>query len=480
MITAKMKNCPILLVDDEPAELEAYSLLLTSMGMNNIRTLDDSRKVFATLENMQSPVVFLDLNMPHMSGQEVLRELKSTKPQIPVIIVTADSEIETAVECLKLGAQDYLVKPIDLKMFSSALRNALEIGLLRNEVMSLKGISFGNREYTNRAFDRIVTKSPLMFALFQYIESIATSGLPTLILGETGSGKELIAKAIHEVSCQPGEFVAVDISGLDDALLSDTLFGHARGAYTGAESVRAGMIEKAAEGTIFLDEIGDLSEISQVKLLRLLQEKIYYPLGSDQPKQCHARIITAANKDLSKLAGQEGEFRMDLYYRLSTHLIKVPPLRDRKEDIPLLVEHLIASGAKAMSKPIPTISPQAIALLTRHPFWGNIRELKAYISDAVARCTHGHIQDHLIADRLASATSMGRSDTVQTNPLEALFGHFPTLDELADYAIDNALSITDNNQSQAAGMLGVSRQALHKRLKKRTSTSTVVDSVNHS
>ncbi len=167
MITAKMKNCPILLVDDEPAELEAYSLLLTSMGMNNITTLNDSRMVLHTLENLQSPVLFLDLNMPHMSGQEVLRELKIKKPQIPVIIVTADSEIETAVECLKLGAQDYLVKPIDLKMFSSALRNALEIGLLRNEVMSLKGISFGSREYSNRAFDKIVTKSPLMFGLFQ-------------------------------------------------------------------------------------------------------------------------------------------------------------------------------------------------------------------------------------------------------------------------------------------------------------------------
>ncbi len=477
MITSKMKNCPILLVDDEPAELEAYSLLLTSMGMKNVRTLSDSRSVLATVENMQSPVLFLDLNMPHMSGQEVLRELKIKNPQIPVIIITADSEIETAVECLKLGAQDYLVKPIDLKMFSSALRNSLEIGLLRNEVMSLKGISFSSREFTNTAFDQIVTKSPLMFGIFQYIESIATSGLPTLILGETGSGKELIAKAIHEVSGLSGEFVAVDISGLDDALLSDTLFGHAKGAYTGAESVRAGMIEKAADGTIFLDEIGDLSEVSQVKLLRLLQEKIYYPLGSDQPKKCYARIITAANKDLSKLAGQEGEFRMDLYYRLSTHLIKLPPLRDRKEDIPLLVKHLIASGAVAMNKEIPTISPQAIQLLTQHPFWGNVRELKAYISDAVARCTNGHIQDHLITDRLAGATAIKNTDSIHTNsgpansadsnPLEALFGHFPTLDELAEYAINSALNISGNNQSQAASLLGVSRQALNKRLKKK-------------
>ena len=471
MITSKMKNCQILLVDDEPAELEAYSLLLTSLGMKNVRTLSDSRNVLATLESMQSPVLFLDLNMPHMSGQEILRELKINKPQIPVIIVTADSEIETAVECLKLGAQDYLVKPIDLKMFSSALRNALEIGLLRNEVMSLKGISFSSREYTNKAFDRIITKSPLMFGLFQYIESIATSGLPTLILGETGSGKELIANAIHEVSGLPGKFVAVDISGLDDTLFSDTLFGHTKGAYTGAETVRAGMIEKAGDGTIFLDEIGDLSEVSQVKLLRLLQEKIYYPLGSDQPKQCQARIITAANKDLTKLTGQDGEFRMDLYYRLSTHLIKVPPLRDRREDIPLLVEHLIANGAAAMNKEIPTISPQAINLLMRHPFWGNIRELKAYISDAVARCANGHIRENLIAERLAGTTSVASATTdnmVYTNPLEPLFGHFPTLDELADYAVELALNISENNQSQASRLLGVSRQALNKRLKKRT------------
>jgi DNA-binding NtrC family response regulator len=310
-----------------------------------------------------------------------------------------------------------------------------------------------------------------MFGLFQYIESIATSGLPTLILGETGSGKELIAKAIHEVSGLAGEFVAVDISGLDDTLFSDTLFGHARGAYTGAETVRAGMIEKAADGTIFLDEIGDLSEVSQVKLLRLLQEKIYYPLGSDQPKQCHARIITAANKDLTRLAGQDGEFRMDLYYRLSTHLLKVPPLRDRREDIPLLVEHLIADGAATMHKDIPTISQQAMNLLLRHPFWGNIRELKAYISDAVARCTHGHIQEHLIAERLAGVTPRTSSVLGKTNPLEALFGHFPTLDELADYAVEMALNVSENNQSQASRLLGVSRQALNKRVKKKTATS---------
>ncbi len=477
MIDAKMKNCQILLVDDEQSELDAYSLLLMSMGIVNVRTLNDSRQVMTVLEEMNAPILFLDLNMPNMSGQDVLRELKAKKPELPVIIITANSEIETAVECLRIGAHDYLVKPIDLKMFSSALRNALEIGLLRNEVMSLKGISFAPGPHANPAFKPIITQNPVMFGIFQYIESIAGSGLPTLILGETGSGKELIARAIHEVSGLTGEFVAVDISGLDDTLFSDTLFGHTRGAYTGAESSRPGLLEKARGGTIFLDEIGDLSEVSQVKLLRLLQEKIYYPLGSDQPKQCLARVITAANKDLSRLAIQEGRFRMDLYYRLSTHLIRMPPLRDRREDIPLLVEYLVASAAKAMNKAVPAISQEALTLLQRHAFWGNIRELKAYISDAVARCEGGQIQEELIAERLGGAVSIrgGQALATAANPLEALFGHFPSLEELADYAVDVALSSTQNNQNKAAQLLGVSRQALHKRLKKRDANRTDAD-----
>ncbi|MFH0783998.1 MAG: sigma-54 dependent transcriptional regulator [Pseudomonadota bacterium] len=468
MITSEMKNCQILLVDDEQSELDAYSLLLTSMGIKNVVTQSDSRKVSETLVKMQSPVLFLDLNMPHMTGQDVLRELKVRHPQVPVIIITANSEIETAVECLRLGAHDYLVKPIDLKMFSSALRNALEISLLRNEVMSLKGISFAvDGRPRHPAFERIVTCSPSMLSIFQYIESIAGSGMPTLILGETGSGKELIAKAIHEISSLSGNYVVVDVSGLDDNLFSDTLFGHAKGAYTGADGVRSGLIEKAAGGTIFLDEIGDLSELSQVKLLRLLQENIYYPLGSDQPKQCQARIITAANKDLTMLAGRDGEFRMDLYYRLSTHLIRLPPLRERREDIPALAAFLAAEAAAAMHKETPSISDRAMNLLHHHPFWGNIRELKAYIVDAVARSEKGRIEEDLISGRLVAPITSTLETASGASSLTALFGRFPSLEELMEYAVGEALASSDNNQSQAARLLGISRQALHKRLRKR-------------
>ena len=471
MITAEMKNSHVLLVDDEQSELDAYSLLLSSMGVKNVVTLSDSSTVLETLDSMQASIVFLDLNMPKVSGKAVLKALRAKKPHIPVVIITANSEIETAVECLKLGAHDYLVKPIDLKTFSSALRNALEIGLLRNEVLSLKGIHFDRLPKTNKAFRPIVTCSASMQSIFNYINAIATSGMPTLILGETGSGKELLAKAVHDLSHLPGEFVAVDASGLDDNLFADTLFGHKKGAYTGADHHRPGMIEKAKNGTLFLDEIGDLTEASQVKLLRLLQENIYYPLGTDQPQQCNARIITAANKDLTKLAGQEGEFRMDLYYRLSTHLVKVPPLRERREDIPLLVDHLLKQAAMAMNKKVPSVSPDVIDAFCRHPFFGNIRELKAYIYDAVTLCEFDRIEDEIILERLAGATSMRekRPSSSYSNPLESIFGYFPTLTELSDYAVALALASADNNQSQAARLLGISRQALHKRIKKNSS-----------
>ena len=468
MIASEFQHCQILLVDDEQSELDAYSLLLTTMGIGHVHTVNDSRNVLSALVRLQSPIVFLDLNMPFLTGQDVLRQLKEHHPQVPVIIITANSDIETAVECLRLGAHDYLVKPIDLKMFSSALRNALEISLLRNEVMSLKGISFATGAARHKAFDPIITRNPVMISIFNYIESIADSGMPVLILGETGSGKELIAKAIHEISGRSGEYVVVDVSGLDDTLFSDTLFGHTKGAYTGAENVRSGLIEKAAGGTLFLDEIGDLSEMSQVKLLRLLQEGIYYPLGSDKPKQCQARIITAANKDLTSLAGQEDGFRMDLYYRLSTHLIRLPPLRDRREDLPALVDFLVAQAASAMQKQAPVVAQRAIALLLKHPFWGNIRELKAYLTDAVARCESGRIEESLIAERLQGTRQARAGVATPVESLVQLYGHFPALDELVEHAVIEALALTDNNQSQAARLLGISRQALNKRLKKKS------------
>ncbi len=459
----------IILVDDEQAELDAYSFLLHSMGVKQITTIKDSRKIMPVLEKFHSCIMFLDLNMPHKSGQQVLVEARDKYPHIPVIICTANSDIEMAVECLKMGAHDYLVKPISMNTFSSALRNALEICTLRNEVMALKGLPFSKKIPHSEHFSNIITRNPVMIGLFQYIESIAASGQPVLVLGETGSGKELISKAIHDASNAAGEFIAVNVSGLDETLFSDALFGHKKGAFTGADKDRAGLIEKSKGGTLFLDEIGDLNVASQVKLLRLLQEGIYYPLGGDHPQKCQARIITATNKNFNKLSGMENKFRMDLYYRLSTHLIKIPPLRERKEDIPLLVEYLKDRAAQSMGKKIVTISPKLLNILSRQFFPGNIRELKTYIYDAVAQCSSKELTEHAIVERLSdgplkSDPSCFRDDA---GVIESLFGYFPTLAELTEHVIDLSLKKTNHNQTKAAQVLGISKQALSKRLKKR-------------
>lgn len=469
MLNFSQVDTHVILVDDDQSELDAYGFLLESMGVKNIIPIADSRKLLPIMDKFHSCVLFLDLNMPHKPGKQVLVEVREKYPHTPIIICTANSDIEMAVECLKLGAHDYLVKPININTFGSALRNALEICALRNEVMTLKGLSFSKNLNTPGHFSKIITQNPTMTGLFHYIESIAASGQPALILGETGSGKELFAQAIHDASQAQGKFIAVDVSGLDETLFSDTLFGHKKGAFTSADQNRSGLIEKAALGTIFLDEIGDLNKPCQVKLLRLLQEGVYYPLGDDQPQTCQARIITATNKKLNTLSGSENQFRIDLYYRLSTHLIQIPPLRERKEDIPLLAEHLIHQAAKSMGKKISGISQNLLTLFSRLSFPGNVRELKTYIYDAVAQCHSQELSEHAVMERLNQEQIKAGPDRFPdtVGSLEALFGYFPTLGELTEYAITLSLKASENNQSQAAKALGISKQALSKRLKNR-------------
>nr|WP_319490816.1 sigma-54 dependent transcriptional regulator [uncultured Desulfobacter sp.] len=473
MINFSHSKVPVVLVDDESSELDAYGFLLTSMGVKQVIQVQDSRRLPGVMRDLGVCVLFLDLNMPHKSGLEVLKELRETHPHIPVVIITANSEIESAVACLKQGAHDYLVKPINMNTFASALRNALEICALRNEVFTLKGVSFNQNLKYPEHFRNIITQNPRMIGLFQYIESISSSREPILILGETGTGKELISRAIHDVSGLEGPFIPVDVAGLDDNLFSDTLFGHSKGAYTGADKHREGLVEKAAGGSLFLDEIGDLSAASQVKLLRLIQEGIFYPLGSDKPRTCRARIISATNKTRNALATEDqGRFRSDLFFRLSTHLIEVPPLRERKEDIPLIAAGLRDQAAKAMGKPVVETGQQLSAVLEAHAFPGNIRELKTYIYDAVAQSTGTSLSVDAILDRLADVSTVSRAPMVGAAPnrdtvLEDLMGGFPTLAALTEYAIDQALERTDNNQSQAARLLGISKQALSKRLKNR-------------
>lgn len=469
---AKQDSPPVVLVDDEPQILKSFSIMLNSMGYRNVVTLDDSRKVLPLLSERDVAVLVLDLSMPHVSGIDLLGQVSLNFPQLPVIIVTARNELETAVECMRSGAFDYLVKPVDKSRLEASITRAFEVCMLRNEISSLKKhLLMGDLE-NEEAFDSIITINKKMRGIFQYVEVLSSSNQPVLITGETGVGKELIARAVHDISGRPGQFVAVNVAGLDDTMFSDTLFGHKKGAYTGAGDTREGLISQAAGGTLFLDEIGDTSESSQVKLLRLLQEHKYYPLGSDVPKSSDVRVAVATNRDLQKEISEDN-FRQDLYYRLCAHHIHVPPLRERTEDIPVLLNHFLEKGARQMKKTKPTPPPELVTLLKTYAFPGNVRELESMAYDAVARHKSGMLSMESFKTVIKSRA--GKAQVAETPVVAEDIGlkctpeNFPTLKKAEEFLVDRALDISGGNQGIAANLLGISRQALNKRINRKKS-----------
>jgi len=319
----------VLFVDDEMHILSTAKLCLQSSGLSDVLLINDSRDVMPLLAAEQIAVIVLDLNMPYLTGLELLPKIVGSYPHIPVILVTANDDIETVVECMKAGSFDYLVKPVNPSRLVTSVRRALEHCDMSSELLSLKRCLFTDQLNNPEVFAPIITGSSKMRTIFQYAEVVAGSRQPVMITGETGTGKELLARAIHQLSGRKGELVALNVAGLDEIMFSDTLFGHKKGAFTGAEQAREGMIARAGGGTLFLDEIGDLNESSQIKLLRLLQEQEYYPVGSDIIKKSDARIVLATNRDLQSLIAA-GQFRKDLYYRLCAHQIEIPALRERQ------------------------------------------------------------------------------------------------------------------------------------------------------
>lgn len=465
-------QCRILIVDDEENVLRACSSTLKMNGIINVVAEIDSRKVPDLLESEKFDVILLDLYMPHVSGMELLQHIMENHPEIQIIVITAAFEIERAVSCIKSGAFDYLVKPVETDRLLTTIQKAHEhYSLLQQLTQTRDSLLYINKEQ-HEAFDEIVTQDPAILKLFQYIEVVARSPQAVLIHGESGTGKELVARALHRLSGCRGALVSVNLAGLDDNMFSDTLFGHRKGAFTGADSVREGLIVKAEGGMLFLDEIGDLSQASQLKLLRLIQEKEFYPVGSDIPRHCSARIICASNHDLKALIS-ENRFRNDLYYRLCTHLIVLPPLRNRKSDIPLLLAHFIAQAADKLGKRAPSYPRELSDLLSTYSYPGNIRELQSIIFDAVARCTSGTLAldpfKTVLSGRkealpVAHANSGGNdSDLVQQ--LESIWGHFPTLREAEETVVKASMISARNNQGIAASLLGLKRQTLNMRLK---------------
>jgi len=458
----------VLLVDDDPAWLMSLAVSLERCtGITNIITCQDSREVMGMLAQRKVGLILLDLVMPHLGGEELLAMIHEQHPEITTIVISGMNQLETAVHCMKIGAFDYYVKTDDEdRLMNAVLRATRMIELERqNREMSRQILNGGLKH--PEAFAGIVTADRAMHAIFAYLEAVAPSRQPLLISGESGVGKEHIALAAHRLSGCAGPLVAVNVAGLDDTVFADTLFGHVRGAFTGAEQARRGMVEEAADGTLFLDEIGDLSIQSQVKLLRLLQEGEYFPLGSDRPKRLKARIIVATHQDLAAKQAN-GQFRRDLYYRLRTHQIQVPPLRERKEDIALLLDHFLGEAAQSLGKKKPT-PPKELALLLRtYRFPGNVRELQGMVYDAVSI----HRDRILSMESFLKATGRGEGQQVEAaapTPREDLFAAFdvlPTFGEAAELLVGEAMSRANGNQSIAARLLGISQSALCKRLKK--------------
>jgi len=472
---------PVLIVDDEKQILLSYTVMLHTAGISDVKTISDSRKVLSFLAENEVSAIVLDLNMPNISGLKLLGQIKGIYADIPIILMTAVNELETAVDCMKEGAFDYLVKPVEKSRFISTIKKALEMRGLKSEVLSLREHISSLRQHlltdkleNESAFSSILTQDKKMRAIFHYMESISGSRNPVFVAGETGVGKELVSKVIHSISGVKGEFVAVNVAGLDDTMFSDTLFGHEKGAYTGANTKRAGLIVKASEGTLLLDEIGDLNEFSQVKLLRLLEEGIYYPLGSDNPIKSNARIIAATNRDLQKLISK-GKFRKDLYYRLVSLQVIIPPLRERTGDIPILLDHFLMETARSLKKKRPSYPRELVSLLTNYFFPGNVRELKAMVFDAMAQHKSGILSMNSFNKFIKEKSEY--VDTEISTPQESqnaklnFKGRFPSIKEAEEYLIAEALKRSDGNQRIAASLLGLTRQALNKRLKRSEKNS---------
>lgn len=467
---------PVLLIDDETAWLNSFSLTLRSVGFNNILCCADSRKAFDLLNEQPVSVIVLDLTMPYLSGEELLPQIVQEYPGVPVIIITGLDLVDTAVRCMRLGAFDYYTKVAEEQRLIAGVQRAIDFSRLRRENDQLKEHFLQDKLDHPEAFAAITTANKGMRSIFQYMEAIANTCEPVLISGETGVGKELVARALHTLSGRKGQFVPVNIAGLDDTMIADTLFGHRKGAYTGADKSRPGLIEQAAGGTLFLDEIGDLSQPSQIKLLRLLQEREYLPLGADVPRRTDCRMVFATHHQLDRLQ-QSGSFRKDLFYRLHAHHIHIPPLRERLDDLPLLVERLIGKAADRLGKKKPPYPKELLALLNTYSFPGNIRELKNMVFDALSKHKSRTLSMDSFREYIGQQQPSRDSGEFPVPPRAANtpYTHLPTLPtikEASNLLVQEALNRAMGNQAIAAELLGITRQALNWRLKQAEKEET--------
>jgi two-component system response regulator PilR (NtrC family) len=407
--TVTVAPARVLVVDDERSMRELLSILLRRDGYE-VLIADDGAAALEVLTRERIDILITDLRMPEMNGVDLLREAKRVAPDTVCIIMTAFASTETAVEALRLGAADYVNKgPSVASEVRLRVGRELERKRLQQENVLLK-----RALRTSHQFSNIIGSSTAMLSVFQLVETIAPTSSTVLITGESGTGKELVARAIHFNSLRKDKpFVAVNCGALSETLLDSELFGHMRGAFTGADSNKKGLIEVAEKGTIFLDEIGEMSSVVQVKLLRVLQERKFRRLGGTEEIDADIRILAATNRDLSKMVA-EGDFREDLFYRINVIPLRLPPLRERLDDIQVLAEHFVAKFAAQMGKPITGISGSALARLRDYAWPGNIRELENAMERAVALERSPTILPDSLPENLSPAVPL--PDTADPSP----------------------------------------------------------------
>jgi two-component system response regulator PilR (NtrC family) len=445
----------ILVVDDESSMREMLGIMLRKEGFDVVLT-ESRAQAAAVLAKGAVEMVITDVKLPDGDGIEILRHVKAAAPETVVVVMTAFGSTQTAVAALKLGAHDYLVKPFDVEELKVVVRNALEKKQLQEENLLLKA------EFRSQhGLDRMVGVSPAMAALFNMVRSIASTGSTVMITGESGTGKELVAKAIHALSPRhDAPFVSINCGALPENLLESELFGHMKGAFTDAHQNKKGLFEAAHRGTLLLDEVGETLPSLQVKLLRVLQEKKIRRVGSTEEVEVDVRVVAATNRPLDRLV-QEGRFREDLFYRLNVIPIRVPALRERREDVPLLANHFLERFGREMGKPVAKVSAEAMESLLRYSWPGNVRELENVIERAVALETSPAILPERLPDSVRQGVAARRSSP--DGALDTLAPGFSLdqhLEALEAALVSRALAQAAGDRGSASQLLGISARSL--------------------
>jgi two-component system response regulator HydG len=442
----------ILVVDDESSHRQMIEAVLSAEGYE-ISQADDGQTAIVAVEDRFYDLVIMDIRMPKISGIEALKKIKAISPGIPVIIMTAYASVGNAVEALKSGAYDYLIKPLDIEELKILVAKALRFCQLEQENVYLK-------ERLNDRFDfsKILGRSPAMNSLFETMALVAPSEATVLIVGDSGTGKELIASAVHQNSPRKDRpLIKVNCAALPETLLESELFGHEKGSFTGAIARKQGRFQLAHNSSIFLDEIAEMAPATQAKILRVLQEREFEPVGSSQTFKVDTRIIAATNKNLEEEI-KTGRFREDLYYRINVVTLVVPPMRERREDIPLLADFFLKQYAEKNNRPLKGFTPRAVDLLMRYDWPGNVRELENVVERAVIMARGDMITPLEFPDVLQDL-----DEEAKASPLALTAGR--SLKEVEKVMILRTLEETGGNRTHAARSLGISRRTLQLKLK---------------